>query len=71
MAAAKKAASKKPAKKAAAKADEPEVVEPQEVADVASPDMEGEEYQVGYLGVSSDDEDHSMAAEVKRLSGSE
>lgn len=37
------------------------------VEDSASPEMEGEEYQQGFLGVSVDDEDHSFAAEAAKL----
>jgi hypothetical protein len=56
-------AKKTAAKKAAAK---PEPVE--EVSEAAAPEMEGEAYQVGYVGVSSDDEDHSVAGQVAKLS---
>jgi hypothetical protein len=70
VAPAKKSAAKKaPAKKAA---DKPNVeAEPPEVTQAAGPDMEGEEYQQGYLGVSGDDEDYSIAAEAVRLADGE
>jgi hypothetical protein len=65
VAAAKKTAAKKaPAKKAPDQ--EPEVTEEPQSAPVTV--MEGEEYENGFLGVSGDDEDYSIAAEVKRLS---
>lgn len=65
MAAQKSTAKKAPAHQAA---DKPNVeAEPQEVAQTAGSDMEGEEYQQGYLGVSGDDEDYSIAAEAARL----
>lgn len=69
MAAAKKAATKKAVpKKAEEKAPvDPEVIEVQTVAEAAGPEMEGEAYHVGYHGVSVDDEDYSVAAQVAKL----
>lgn len=58
-------AKKAAAKKAPAKASEPEVVE--EVTEAPAPEVVGEAYQVGYAGVSSDDEDYSVAAQVAKL----
>lgn len=62
----KKTATKKaPAKKAEKPAEE--VTDLKTVEEAAAPEMEGEAYQVGYVGVSSDDEDHSFAAQAARL----
>jgi hypothetical protein len=61
-------AKKATAKKAVAKKSEPKSEELETVEEAAAPEMGGEQYKVGYLGVSQDDEDYSMAAEVKRLS---
>lgn len=61
------------AKKVAAKTkkSEPKAEEksPQTVEEAAqaAPEMEGEAYQAGYHGVSSDDEDYSVAAQVAKL----
>lgn len=71
-AAARKKAAAKPARKTAAKkADAPAEEKPLEPppAEHGNPvdQMEGEEYQKGYIGVSQDDEDHSFAAEAAKL----
>lgn len=63
----KTAASRKKASAAAKPKAETEETSPDSVTEAAGPEMEGEAYQVGYVGVSSDDEDYSIAAEVKRL----
>lgn len=62
------AAAKKPAKKSAKKAAEEKPLEAP-AAEHGNPvdQMEGEEYQKGYIGVSQDDEDHSFAAEAAKL----
>lgn len=64
---AKKAAAKKAtAKKSEAKADE--VIDAKPISEAAAPEMEGAGYDVGYIGVSRDDEDHSVAAQIAKLS---
>lgn len=68
------AAAKKPAKKTAKKAapaqkaaeEKPLEAPPAEHGNPVD-QMEGEEYQKGYIGVSQDDEDHSFAAEAAKL----
>lgn len=60
----KKAAAKKPAKKAEQK---PQSDSSETVTEAAGPEMEGEAYQAGFHGVSGDEEDYSIAAEVARL----
>lgn len=63
---AKKAAAKKPAanKQAEATAADSDATP---VTEAAAPEMEGEAYQQGFHGVSSDDEDYSVAAQVAKL----
>jgi hypothetical protein len=65
---AKKATAKKPSAKKAA-ADPTQESKPQTVEESAAapPEVEGEAYRVGYIGVSQDDEDYSVAAQVAKL----